>query len=422
MRTARAVAVAVVVGLWAGPAAADSKFDEAYQKGQDAYNLGKLDEAWEQFERARQLAPDKPGPYRWLGLVAKEQKRWRACIENFVAAMRINPKSSYGERIRAELAVCRRELGHPSYPGEIPEKQGAVAVIANVEGASVELDGIKKGATPLSPFPANPGKHKLKVSRRGYFDAIVEIDVVEGIVNDVEVTLEPDPDAKLEDRIGAPQTAVDVNHGWLLVVVKAAKRAVVKIDGRVARASSVDGTYQLEPGIHTIEIEAEGYEPWRRRVVAVKGQKRGVTATLKKTEDRKRERRLAYLALGAAAAAGTSGAVFGFLENKTFEEVSAKARLERLRPATSLVPDGLPEAEIATREEIEDLTAKGKRYALVSNVSYGVALLSLGVSVYYFVKERGVERKGFDLPMALVPTGGEEGRGAKVVFYQELDW
>jgi hypothetical protein len=421
MRTPGVAAVlALLVAANAHAQKSPPGFDEAYNKGTDFFNLGKYEDAWQQFARARDLDPSKPGPHRWLGRTARAQKRWRECADSSTQALRLNPTSSFAATIREDVDACRAALGRPAYDGKIPDGQGALAVIANLEGAAVTVDGIKKGATPLEPIPLIPGRHVVHLERRGYLAVDVEVDVVETIVIDVEVDLAEDPNAPLDDRIDQPPVA-DIKVGWLAIRIDVPGAAIL-IDGKPA-AQRPDGTIEHDPGIHTLEVTMPGYEPWRRRAVVVRGQKRAIEVTLKKTADRRRERRLAYLGFGVAAALGVGGAVFGFLENQAFEEAQDIAALERERPPTAVLGPDMPEHVVHTRAELDDAVARGERYRLISYVSFGAAAVALGISIYYFIQERADERPGHELPMALVPTVDEDGHaGAQVVFTRELDW
>jgi hypothetical protein len=419
MRRATWIAAATLWVLAGGRAEAQQDLQKQFELCQDSFNLGKYDDAQVCFEKVIDLDKTKPGPWRWLGRTALAQKRYEECVRAATQAMRINPKSSQSAEVKKDIDTCRAALGRPAYPGTIPEKQGALAVIANVEGAAVLVDGIKKGATPLAPFPLNPGAREVHVERKGYLSADVPVDVVVGIVVDVEVVLEADPNASMEDRLGQVTPADEVKVGWLVAALTV-PGAMMMIDGKPVTPGE-GGTIEGEPGIHTVEVTAEGHEPWRRRVVVVRGQKRPLAIGLKKTEDRRRERRLGYIAFGAAAAAGAAGVVFGLLENSVFEDAQDWAEIERTRPAGSSPPAGSPEATVHTREDLQELADKGARYALISNISYGAAAVALGVSIYYFIQERSEERKGYPLPMAIVPTVGPEGEvGTQVVYTKEL--
>jgi tetratricopeptide (TPR) repeat protein len=425
------VASAALVGA-VGAAHADG-FDEAWNKGQDLFNLGKYGEARAQFEKARELDPTKPGPWRYLGRIAKIQERWEDCARAATTAVKLNPTSPNAPEVRKDLDECRRALGRPPYPGAVPDKQGGLAVIANVEGASVLVDDIKKGATPLDPFPVLPGKHKITVERRGYLPVTLEIEVVETVVVDVDVTLEVDPNAKPDDRPPDPGSADDIKVGWVLFAV-GVEGVSILLDGR-APAQHEDGSIEADPGEHTVEISAPGYEPWRRRIKVARGQKRTVSVRLKRSSEKATQERIAYVSFGVAAAAVVSGAVFGLLENQAYEDARDRYQIEQQRPPIAMVPPGLPEGDITTRAEYQDLRDEADRYGLISNVSFGVAAALLGVSVYYFIQAQAPERPGYPLPQArggrrsvrsplIVPTvnAGEGGISGGISIRQEWDF
>ncbi|MBI4511263.1 MAG: PEGA domain-containing protein [Deltaproteobacteria bacterium] len=388
-------------------------FQENWDRGLDAFNLGKYEDAWIAFERARDADPSKPGPYRYLGRTARALKRWSECVANSTQALRLNPTSQFSADVRKDVEICRKAFGRPPFPGKLAEDQGAISVNASVEGASVEVDGLKKGATPLLPFPVNPGKHRIHLERQGYHAVDVEVDVVPSIVLDVDAAMEVDQSvAKKDDSAGSAETKV--NHGWLVFTTDAS--STILFDGAPVTLAE-GGTLQAAPGIHILEVQEDGHEPWRRRVTVVRGQKRAVTVTLKRTEDRLRERRSGFIALGVAAAAGTTGVVFGMLSNARLEQAEDILRVERKRPSGAELSPDLPEATVHTREELSDLGAEGKRYGMISNIAYGVGAIALGASIYYFVLERSAERKGYELPMAVVPIVGPDGEvGAQVVY------
>jgi tetratricopeptide (TPR) repeat protein len=68
----RLVMAAMAVALLGAPAhAGEDRADEALRHldvGIAAYRAGELQHARDEFEAARRLVPDKPNPYRWLGM------------------------------------------------------------------------------------------------------------------------------------------------------------------------------------------------------------------------------------------------------------------------------------------------------------------------------------------------------------------
>ncbi len=431
--------MALALGLvaFAAPAKVQAQqpkpsFEDAWAKGQDLFNLGRYDDARVQFEKARDLSPKLPGPWRYLGRLAKIQQRWDDCVSAATEAIRLKPDSDKAAEVREDLDVCRRALKRAPFAGVIPDKQGALAVTSNVEGARITVDGISKGGTPLAPVPLTPGKKKVVIEKAGYFMLELDVEVVVSIVVDVDAQLEVDPDAKVEIEKPLGPIGDDITVGWIVVAVDAPGAAVL-IDGKVP-ALGPQGSLEATPGEHTLSVTAPDHEGYRRRIRVARGQKRTLTVKLKPTAEMRSQNRVGYVLFGVAAAAAASGVVFGFLENDAYEEARDAYELEKVRPGTAdNLPSGLPESNVTTRAEYNELVDKADGYALISNISYGVAFVALGVSVYYFVKARPSERPGYAAPLAdsgrkrprLVPTfmaGGEGGVGAQLTFTQELDW
>jgi tetratricopeptide (TPR) repeat protein len=171
-------------------AAPSAQLTRAFQAGVDAYRLGKYDDARAQLEKARSLDPKLPGPHRFLAAVAQAQQRWTDCIAETRRALQLNPQSHEVAETRKLHDSCRGSAGRPIYRAELGDG-AAIAVTANVTGATVRIAGLRYGGTPVEPRLIKPGAIKLDVDKQGYKAAHVAVDVLPGIVTDVEVTLEP---------------------------------------------------------------------------------------------------------------------------------------------------------------------------------------------------------------------------------------
>jgi tetratricopeptide (TPR) repeat protein len=181
----RASSALFLLLLTGSAAAKPTPFERAYEAGQDAYHLGRLDEAAAHFARARDLAPDKPGPWRWLGRTDRARKRWDECLEASIRALRIAPRSPHAAEIRLDVEACRAGLGRPPYPGKLGPEQGAIHVPQ--ADFRVVVDGISRGAPPIV-FPINAGLHTVELVpavANGPSKVQLSVDVVPGVVHDV---------------------------------------------------------------------------------------------------------------------------------------------------------------------------------------------------------------------------------------------
>jgi tetratricopeptide (TPR) repeat protein len=186
--------VAVAVALAAAPVAAErvsAQVTREFQAGVDAFRLGKYDDARGHLAKAAALDAKLPGPHRFLAAVAKAQARWAECVTEAREALRKNPHSQEIADTRKLHDECRAADGRPSYRGELGES-AALAVSANVSGATVRVAGLRYGGTPLEPRLVKAGAAvQLDVDKLGYKPARLAIDLLPGVVTDVAVELAP---------------------------------------------------------------------------------------------------------------------------------------------------------------------------------------------------------------------------------------
>jgi hypothetical protein len=78
-------------------------------------------------------------------------------------AVRIRPGSPLVPQVRDDIEACRGALGRPTYRQKLPAGQGALAIVTDVDGAQVTVDGIPRGPTPLPPFALNAGAHSVRL-------------------------------------------------------------------------------------------------------------------------------------------------------------------------------------------------------------------------------------------------------------------
>jgi tetratricopeptide (TPR) repeat protein len=161
-----------------------------FQAGVDAYRLGKYDDARAHLEKAEALDPRLPGPHRFLAAVAQAQRRWADCIAEARRALQLNPQSHELADTRRLHDSCRESDGRPAYRGELGDA-AAIAITANVSGATVRIGGLRYGGTPVAPRLIKPGTLRVDVEKSGWKPAHVTVDALPAIITDIAVELEP---------------------------------------------------------------------------------------------------------------------------------------------------------------------------------------------------------------------------------------
>lgn len=184
---ALALAVAPAAAL-AGRAPAG--FAREFQAGVDAFRLGKYDDARAHLDKAEAISPRLPGPHRFLAAVAAAQHRWADCIAEARRALQLNPRSQEIADTRKLHDSCRESDGRPAYPGELGDG-AAIAVTANVSGATVRIGGLRYGGTPVAPRLIKPGVLEIDLEKSGWRPAHVTIEALPAVVTDITVELEP---------------------------------------------------------------------------------------------------------------------------------------------------------------------------------------------------------------------------------------
>lgn len=349
-----------------------AKLTDEFQAGVDAFRLGKLDEARKHLKTARGLDPKLPGPHRFLAAVAQAQGRWDDCITSARTAIELNPRSSEIADTKKLHDDCRSSGGRAPYREELGDN-AAIAVTTNVPGAQVKINGLTYGSTPLAPRPIAAGTLEVEISKPGWKPATRSINALAGIVTDVAVDLEADAGAVINVDLGPKPTAGKKRR---LEIV--APGATVLVDDK----PMVD---EVEPGTYVVDVRAPGRDRWRRRV-RVDAQNRTVTPQLVVTEEREaRERRGLYV-LGAGGTVLAGGFIAALVSRSAMNEARDIIRIERSRDPARPLSETSDLAPVRTRADVEDAKDRASRWGLVSNITYGVGLATVGVGAYLLYK------------------------------------
>lgn len=113
-----------------------------------------------------------------------------------------------------------------------------LTVISEPPGASITLDGIERGTSPVSIRAVEEGRHELVASLTGHYEATKTIEVPAGN-NQISVSLEPLPPG--------------------ILIVEILPYAELWIDGELKERDALNHRIELRPGIHTIELRHPDY-------------------------------------------------------------------------------------------------------------------------------------------------------------------
>ena len=194
------------------------------------------------------------------------------------------PPSASSSSRTVRLEAPRRPLtpdaslaaADPPVTVSIPSEEfGWILVRTEPPGATVLLDGVRQGRTPLSFRDVSFGRHQVEVSRSGFVTVRREVAVgASAVVLPLGIELVPaDPDGTT-GRVG-------VESGSLAVQSRPAGARVV-VDGSLAGRTPI--VVEVSVGGHEIRIEDEGYQAWVTTVEVAVDDQITVNASLERVQ------------------------------------------------------------------------------------------------------------------------------------------
>jgi hypothetical protein len=379
-----------------------------FQAGVDAFRLGRLDEARVHLEKARSLDPKLPGPHRFLAAVAQAQSRWADCIENGHKALEINPLSTEAGDTRKLYESCRISAGRSPSRQELGDS-AAIAVLTNVPGASVKINGLTYGGTPLAPRPITPGVLDVEIDKPGWKPYKTSVNAIAGIVTDVNVDLEPDQSAQAANELKVE--AAKLKNGYIVLPPGS---GTVTIDDAPPPAVTND-RYEVVAGTHIIEIQQPGKDPWRRRVRIAAGQKTTLSPMFVDMGARASTEKRGFVLAGVGSAVLAGGFVAAMLSRDAASEARDIVRIERTRDPSRPISETDDVAPVRTREDLQDARDRHAKWAVISNALYVTGAVTAGVGAYFLYKGAR-QRRDVPPPFAIAPVQGG------VVVAKELAW
>ena len=163
-------------------------------------------------------------------------------------------------------------MAAPVVPEAVPAT-GWVLVRTEPPGATVTLDGIGRGQTPVSLRDVSFGTHRLEVSRPGFDTLRREVTVNEQeTVVPVGVSLTP--------AGGSPLATGAAAETGSLAIRSRPPGARVTVDGTSAGVTPLD--VSLPVGRHQVRIEGDGYQAWVTSIEVTSSEPAQVNASLER--------------------------------------------------------------------------------------------------------------------------------------------
>ena len=172
-------------------------------------------------------------------------------------------RSDYWRKIRDDIYKSPEEKEMWTIEvEEKPEGYGQIKITSTPEGASIYLDDVNKGETPLTLSEISLGEHKLKLDSSGYEDWEENI-----VVSSIQVK---EVDVELVAKTGDAMVKV-----WPIP-----KEAEIFLDG-VYMGKGYLNLGKVSPGEHRLKVTKVGYQDWQNTFSFYPGETHIVLADLK---------------------------------------------------------------------------------------------------------------------------------------------
>ena len=161
----------------------------------------------------------------------------------------------------------------PPPPPPVPPSTWPVVITSNVDGASAFVDGNFEdsfGNTKKLTLHLSEGSHAILLKKTGYEDSLPQrVDVsAKGKEKQLAFTLK---------KATAAIVATDAD-----LVIRAKPGASIRVDNVVRNVDPRGfASMKVNPGIHSVQVELQGYEAWSTTVNLQAGNSKTVTAELK---------------------------------------------------------------------------------------------------------------------------------------------
>ena len=263
------------------------------------------------------------------------EKDYQAAIERFSASIELYPTYNGFYNLANSYRALRRyadaldvvkamneTLGPPSKPSVKEQFQsfetdiysivGVLRVRVKPDGATVSVDGLEVGRTPIKEgLILGPGIHEVTARKIGFDKATVHAEVHSEQHSSVEIELSPE--------VAALYLTVDVQG------------ALVTLDNEPMGKTPLEAPLSMPPGAHRLVVSKPGYITEDQELNIVPGDKTALTVTLEKRPDiddtqaeivrEGRHGPLFWISLSATGAAAVLGGIFWGLASAKANDV-----------------------------------------------------------------------------------------------------
>lgn len=360
------------------------------ERGLEEARDGRFAEAMPLFDKAFKLYPH-PEILHNLARAHEELGQLSLALDEFRRALEMDKDYTFASDAQKRVVDIPARLRKTHGLVRVTSTPAQVELTLSVDGRPFEAHLV----TPAERWvPA--GKLTVSGTRPGYIDSAKEIDVVAGAEPSVELVLPP------------------VAQKGFIAVVTTVEGGTVHIDGEPAGSTPLQTT-PLAAGVHTVRVEAAGYQAFEERVVVEPDRETLVRATLL---------RLAgdVSAVGGRGGAGpkpTLGAALigGGLAVAVVGAVLHGLAFKDANDASEVV-NNLQSTEDDKR--FDSLKGKAETKQAVAFASYGVGAAVVGVGIYFLVRKPRASQKteaaAPRLTPVLAPERGGFGLGARLSF------
>jgi hypothetical protein len=236
----------------AGPSpAVKAEARERFDTGLHLFEKGENAGALAEFKRAYQLIPNPLVLYN-MGLVYAAMNRPVDALDALTQFL--GEPGAAGPEQKKHAADVRAEQ----------EKRIAQLVVLTDHPATVEVDGVEVGHTPLAkPIRVGSGQHVVAVEAPGFLGSRREVTLAGQITETLSMTMQP-TDTRMAQ----------------LVVTAALPGAEVIVNGKRVGATPLPASVAVPPGKASVELQRAGYRTSSQTIALDEGARGELTFTL----------------------------------------------------------------------------------------------------------------------------------------------